>query len=110
MVRMPYSLYKKHYDQFPADDYDPKTKTIMVDMPSTRRRPFPRSWHRSGNHYTTPGGCEVVFWNTGYAENFEVRKWRPYRSRTIPLGIDARERVLACVAEFESGENACNYN
>ena len=112
MVKMPYRLWKKFYDQFPAEDYDPKTKTILVDLPATRRRPFPKSWYRYGNRYITPGGCEVVFWNTGLAENFVVRKFHPHfpKSRTIPPGIDARERVMACVAEFESEESACKYN
>lgn len=105
MVRMKYSLYKPFYRQFPAEDYDPVTKTVMVDIPKARRKPFPKEWKRSGNRYLTPGGCEIIFWNTGFAENFEVRFFVPGcfppRHRTIHPGIDARERVLAAVAMFE---------
>lgn len=104
MVKLPYSLYKSFYSQFPAEDYDPRFKTIMVDMPAIRRKRFPGSWKRSGNRYLTPGGCEVLFWNTGYAENFLVRRWFPHeiKEKTIHPGIDARDRVLECVARFES--------
>lgn len=105
---MPYSLYKPFYSQFPAEDYDQKTKTIMVDVPNIRRKPFPKEWKRSGNRYLTPGGCEVVFWNTGYAENFVVRRWFPHgetKQKTIPPGINARERVLECVTLFEAIED-----
>ena len=34
MKKMPYSLYKKYYSQFRAEEYDGKTKTIMVDVPT----------------------------------------------------------------------------
>ena len=54
MKRMPYSLYKQFYSQFSAEDYDQKTKTIMVDVPNIRRKSFPKEWKRIGNHYTTP--------------------------------------------------------
>ena len=107
MVKMAYSLYKLFYKEFPAEGYDPKSKTILVDMPEVRRKRFPREWKRNGNHYTTPGGCEVIFWNTGYAENFMVRRWisaENIKERTIHPGIHAREQVLECVAEFEAIE------
>lgn len=105
--RMPYSLYKSFYSQLPAEGYDPKTKTIMVVVPAGRKQPFPREWRRSGNHYFTQGGCEVVYWGTGYAENFLVRRvcGRNIIQETIVPGIDARKRVLECVARMESGEN-----
>ena len=106
--RMPYSLYKSFYSQLPAEDYDPKTKTIMVSVPSCSKQPFPRDWLRTGNHYFTPGGCEVAFWSTGYAENFVVRRvcGRNIMQKTITPGIDARERVLKCVTLFEAIETA----
>ena len=105
MKRMPYSLYKQFYSQFSAEDYDPKTKTIMVDVPNIRRKSFQKEWKRIGSHYTTLGGCEVLFWNTGFAENFLVRRYFSCyyeEQRTICPGIDARDRVLECVQLFES--------
>ena len=103
-TRMKYSLYKSCYSQFPADDYNAHDKTIMVDLPSAKRLPWPKTWNRNGNHLTTPGGCEVTYWNSGYAENFIVERYisRFYQpSRTISAGIDSRERVMQAVAEFE---------
>lgn len=105
MVKMAYSLYKLFYNEFPAEGYDPRSKTILVDMPEVRRKRFPREWKRIGNRYITPGGCEVIFWNSGYAENFLVRRWisdRDIREKTIHPGIHAREQVLEYVAEFEA--------
>ena len=105
MKRMKYSLWKQYYRQFPADQYDQATKTILVDIPEEKRKPFPKDWTRDGNRYLTPGGCEVVFWNTGFAENFEVRRfvscYEQY-SRTIHPGIDSRERVIQAVNVLES--------
>lgn len=105
MKKMQYSLYKKHYSQFPAEGYDSKTKTIMVDIPDTKRKPFPKEWKRDGNHYFTPGGCEICFWATGLAENFEVIRnvscYERYR-KTIPPSIDARDKVIETVKLFES--------
>lgn len=104
MKKMPYSLYKKYYNQFSASDYDSKTKTIMVDIPDVKRKPFPKEWRRSGNHYFTPGGCVISFWGSGLAENFEVTRDASYydrRSKTICPGIDAREKVIETVKLFE---------
>lgn len=102
--RIPYSLYKTGYEQFPARDYDQETKTILVDLPKIKRRVWPKDWKRSGgNWFSTPNGCEVYFWNTGLAQNYLVRWFGgPYnnKSRTIPAGIDAFQRVLDTVAEF----------
>ena len=105
MKKMPYSLYKNYYNQFRAEGYDSKTKTIMVDIPDVKRKQFPKDWKRAGNHYYTPGGCEVCFWNTGLAQNFEVRKFvSSYytATRTIHPGIDSRQRVLKAVEQLES--------
>ena len=104
MKRMKYSLWKQYYRQFPADQYDQATKTILVDVPDARKQPFPKAWRRDGNHYWTPGGCEVTFWGTGFAENFEVRRSVSYYeqySRTIHPGIDSRERVIQAVYDLE---------
>lgn len=105
MKNMPYSLYKKYYNQFRTEDYDSKTKTIMVDVPDVKRKPFPNDWKRDGNHYRTPGGCDVYVWNSGLSENFEVYRnvscYDRYH-KTICPGIDAREKVIDTVKLFES--------
>ena len=104
MKRIPYSIYKKYYSEFSACNYDSKTKTIEVDIPDERRKPFPKTWTKNGNHYTTPGGCDVYFWGTGVAENFLVRRYvtcYEQHQKTIVPGVNARERVLVTVAEFE---------
>ena len=105
MTKMPYSLYKPYYNQFPSRDYNPNFKTIKVDIPPYRKKHFPSAWKKNGNRYFTPGGCEVIFWNAGYAENFVVRRWFPNDNtleQTIHPGVDARDRVLECVAAFEA--------
>lgn len=105
MARMAYSIYKKYYSEFRADNYDSKTKTIEVEIPNDRRKPFPKTWVRNGNHYITPGRCDVYFWGTGAAENFLVCRsvscYEQYQKTIVP-GVDARERVLAVVSEFEN--------
>lgn len=103
--RMLYSLYKTGYEQFPAYDYDPKTKTIAVDLPYTKRRVFPKDWVRYGNHYKTPSGCTVYVYNTGLAQNYYVEEeYTPYcrRTRTIHAGIDSFEKMLKTVEEFSN--------
>lgn len=105
MKRMKYSLYKQYYRNFRSEEYDPKTKTICVDVPDGKRKPFPKSWRRDCNQYFTPGGCVVMVWGSGFAENFIVRKYVSaynIKSKTICPGIDARERVLECVSQFEA--------
>lgn len=106
LKRMPYSLWKNYYRSFPADQYDQGTKTILVDLPNTKTIRFPKEWkRRGGNCYYTPGGCCVYYWNTGLAQNFEVRKFvSAYytASRTIHPGIDSRQRVIDAVKHFET--------
>lgn len=102
--RIPYSLYKTGYDQFPATDYDPKTKTILVDLPQIKRRVWPKDWKRVGmNSFTTTNKCRVYFWNTGLAQNYLVEWYGgPYnqKSRTIHAGFDSFDRVMQTVREF----------
>ena len=95
--KMKYSLYKQSYSQFPADEYDARTKTIMVDLPGQPVK-LPR-WEISGNHYNTPGGSHVYFWNTGLARNYLVEF--DGRQKTVPAGFDSAERVLEIVDYFE---------
>ena len=105
MKKMPYSIYKKYYYEFHAENYDSKTKTIMVDIPDVKRKPFPKDWKHDGNQYFTPGGCEVCVWGSGVSENFLVRRTVTayyYLSKTIRPGINARENVIATVKMFES--------
>ena len=102
--RIPYSLYKTGYHQFPASAYDPLTKTILVDMPPVKRRVWPKEWKRIANSFRTPGGCTVYFWNTGLSQNYLVERFiTPHysKSKTIPAGFDSFNRVLDTVAEFE---------
>lgn len=104
MKRMKYSLWTQYYRQFPASQYDQATKTILVDIPDERRKPFPKDWRRSGGQrYFTPGGCEVDCWNTGFAENFVVRMVvrNEVYSKTIHPGIDSRDRVIQAVSILE---------
>lgn len=103
--RIPYWLYKTGYEQFPAHDYDKKTKTIIVDIPKMNRRIWPKGWEKRCNHYHTPKGSTVYFYNTGIAQNYYVEgPYRPYnqRTKTIPAGYDAFEKMLKVVEEFEN--------
>lgn len=105
LKRMPYRLWKSYYRQFPADQYDQASKTILVELPDVEPVKWPKDWRRDGNRYITPGGCDVCFWNTGLAQNFEVRKFvsSDYTAtRTIHPGIDIRQRVLKAVEQLES--------
>ena len=103
MKRLPYSLWKDYYHDFKSEDYDPATKTILVDIPDRKRIQYPKSWRKSGNHYYTPGGCTVIFWNTGFARNYLVENGVGYRkvSKTIHPGIDSFDRLLRTVEELE---------
>ena len=102
---MPYSTYNKYYCEFHSENYDSRTKTIMVDIPDVKRNPFPKDWKRDGNRYFTPGGCEVIVWGSGVSENFLVRRTvsaHYYLSKTIHPGINARDNVISTVKLFES--------
>ena len=111
LKRLPYSLWKNYYRSFPADQYDQGTKTILVDVPKTilvdvpktKTIRWPKDWKRSGNHYLTPGGCLVHFWNTGLAQNYYVEHIKNGSlHRTINPGIDSRQRVLDAVKHIEA--------
>ena len=100
-TRMPYSVYKKYYYccKTVEGSYNAITKTICVYLPE-QKTAFPKTWKRNGNHYETPGGCRVYFWNTGAARSYLVEHGR--ESRTIPPGIDSAAKVLKIVAEHET--------
>ena len=105
LKRMPYSLWKSYYRQFPADQYDLSTRTILVELPDVKPVQWPKDWRSVCNRYITPGGCDVYFWNTGLAQNYEVQKFvSSYytATRTIHFGIDSRKRVLKAVEQLES--------
>ena len=102
LKRLPYSLWKNYYRSFPADQYDQGTKTILVELPDTPAIRWPKCWKRSGNHYLTPGGCLVHFWNTGLAQNYYVEHIKNSSlHRTVHPGIDSRLRVLDAVKYIE---------
>ena len=92
MRTMPYSLYRTGYSEYPASNYNPRTKTIDVELPDHKRPRFPADWIRSGNHYITPNGCTVTFWSSGLAENFLVE--HGYRSKTFHASMYVREMVI----------------
>lgn len=103
LKRMPYSLFMSYYRSFPADQYDKQTKTVLVELPDVPAVRWPKDWKRSGNHYLTPKGCLIHFWNTGLAQNFYIEHITDGSVRiTIHPGINSRKRVLDAVRQIES--------
>lgn len=105
LKRMPYSLWKSYYRKYPADQYDIVSKTILVELPDIKPVKAPKDWIKSGNHYFTPGGTTVTFWNTGLARNYIVERFiSTYRqmSKTINPGLNSMQKVIDTVAYFES--------
>lgn len=96
---IPYSLYKTGYTEFKAENYNASKKTIDVDLPDYKKPRFPSEWRRDGNHYYTPNGCAVTFWNSGLAENFLI-ECHNHSAKTISAGLYAREKVMEYVASF----------
>jgi hypothetical protein len=97
---MRYALYKQSYSEFPAHDYDARKKTIVVNLPDVKRPKLPSEWYRNGNHYFTPGGTVILFWNTDLAENFRVEHGSA--ARTIPAGLYSRQKLIETVNEFDA--------
>lgn len=97
--RIKYSLYKSSYAAFPAHDYRPADKTIAVDLPDYTRPRWPSGWRRVGNMLLTPCGARVLFWGAGLSENFLIEHGSGYarQTKTIPAGLDSRERVIEYV-------------
>lgn len=106
LVKMRYATYKSFYSELPAKNYDPTSKTIMVDIPyDFKRIKFPKEWKRYGNHYTTPNNTRIYFWNTGYSENFLIERGTTIynrQARTIPPSLNARQTVIDTVSALES--------
>lgn len=99
---MPYSLYKKSYDEFKADNYNASKKTIDVELPDYKKPQFPKNWEKRSNRYIAANGCIVYFWNTGLAENFLVEHGCGYgkQSKSFSAGLYARENVMKFVESF----------
>jgi hypothetical protein len=99
-----YSLYKKSYSEFRAENYNARKKTIDVDLPDYTKPRFPSEWRRDGSRFFTPNGCTIAVWNTGLAENFLVEHGTSnfnHQSKTVPAGLYAREKVIEYVASFD---------
>lgn len=104
MREMPYWLYKAGYSEFQATEYNPNTKTIVVNLPKMEPVRWPKGWTRNGNGYFTPGGTEIRYWNTGLARNYLIQRViGPYHklSKTVGPGFNAFSRVLDTVRGFE---------
>lgn len=108
--RIKYYLYKQVYSNCPATDYDKSTKTILVDIPDKKpvRRVFPRDWVKHGNHYTTPHGTIIHFWNSGIQQHYLI-EYIAYKNdyitrcatKSIDASLTAFEDMLKAVAEIE---------
>lgn len=99
LKKMPYSLYRSSYRAFKLVDYNKSTKTALVELPDTPPVKFPKTWSLAGNHYETPNGCRVYFWNSGLARNYEI-EFPDGSRRTIPAAFDSAARVLSAVNAF----------
>lgn len=99
---MPYSLYKTGYTMFKSANYNARKKTIDVELPEYVKPRFPSDWEKCGNHYKTPNGCRVYFWNSGLSENFVVEHSEGcnHESRTFPASLYVREAVINYVSKF----------
>ncbi len=95
---IPYSLYKTGYTMFKGSNYNAAKRTIDVDLPEYAKPRFPSDWEKCGNHYKTPNGCRVYFWNSGLAENFVVEHAKG--TKTFPASLYAREQVIDYVSKF----------
>lgn len=108
--RIKYYLYKQVYSNCPATDYDKSTKTILVDIPDKKsaRRVFPRDWVKHGNHYTTPHGTCIYYWNTGIQQHYVI-EYITYKNnyttrcatKSIEASLTAFDEMLKAVAEIE---------
>lgn len=106
MARIKYSLYKQSYADFPAHDYDGRTKTIEVDLPEVTKPKFPKEWKVKGsNYYRLPNSTKIYFWNAGLAEHFYIERNISsfYRlSADIPAGVNARRLAIETALKFDA--------
>ena len=100
-MRMPYSLYKKSYSEFPAENYDKAKKTIDVQLPADYKRPrFPKDWERRCDGFFVDG-IHIYQWNSGYAEQFLVAYGN--EEHTFAAGLKTREQVIEMVNSILEG-------
>lgn len=108
-VKVSYSFYKKYFRDCKTGEYDPKRKTIEIEVPE--RPKFPKDWKSDGIHHYTPEGIEVVTYGSGYSESYNVivaYDLHPEaeipcireKLKTVYPSIHARQDVLAVVSEF----------
>ena len=92
-VRISYSVYKSYYAEYPADDYDPKKKTINVKLPDYKRVRLPKEWGAGPVKYINH--VKVQIYSSGYSESYLIEQTvAPYRRMKIYPGLKARERVI----------------
>lgn len=106
LKKMKYSLYKNYYWKYPASDYDKSDKTIMVDLPDVKQAKFPKEWKRDCNHYLTPSGIRVYFYNTGLAQNYQIEISNPgfgFSYFTVGPGVNSRQKAIERVKQLEQG-------
>ena len=103
LKRIPYSLWKNHYRQYPADQFWQTEQTILVDLPEVKSVKWPDTWKLSENCYCTPGGCSVYLYNSGLAESFRVERIveNHVYSRIIHPGLNSRELTIKAVEQLE---------
>ena len=91
-----YSFFKKYFSDFEGFNYDSRRKTIEIEIPEINTK-FPKNWEKTGNHYTTPDGIRIYFWDRGLETSYCV-EYRRF-SRNIYPGIYAKEIVIKAVQE-----------
>lgn len=100
-VRMSYSVYKHGYTEFPADDYDAKTKTIHVRLPEYKKPKFPKDF--GAGHPKQADNVIMFVYNSGYAENYYIEQLvHPYKKATIGCGLYAREEAIRIFNEMRN--------
>lgn len=125
--KMKYSTYKSYYSQLQAHDYDSKSKSIMVELPTNyKSHKMPKEWKEGvWGGLKTPGGCTVYTWGTGFAMHHRVERfiqnsvdWNTKEEYVIDgsmmnttgkmyavdvePGIDRHERLMSAVKELEA--------
>ena len=113
-VKVSYSFYKKYFRDCKTGEYDPKRKTIEIEVPE--RPQFPKEWIIDGQWRHTPEGVRVCTFGSGYSESYRVlvlyRDNPKGRIREKSMDINpsthARQDVFASVSEFAKMPNIEN--